>query len=167
MFCKKIAALAFLNPTIGADGYSDVERTFDYLFLQNQALFATYPKLQEFALYFQNEFLTKDANGNMTCNIFHIDDHRTNNDLEEWHKRVNRRLKDHSGGLWGFLRELQHENHKAEFEIESIELGRRLTPRDNNMIEREKNIARRKAQYIAGTMDVVTYNERLITNMAY
>ena len=96
-FVRRILALCFLNPTINAEGTSDVDIVFKKLFQKNPngtldinglyyLTLSRYPALQQFCEYFSQTYLVRDNHDqSMMFNVFHLEDHRTNNDLEAWH----------------------------------------------------------------------------------
>jgi hypothetical protein len=75
-----------LDPNL-VNGHSDVDDTFAYMADVSATgfyhdLHETYPALRLLCAYFMATFLGRDDNQNLTFNVFHLDDHRTNNDLE-------------------------------------------------------------------------------------
>ena len=46
----------------------------------------------------------------MMFNVFHLFDHRTNNDLEAWHRVWNNSIKNHRHGIWGIIEAFCEQN---------------------------------------------------------
>ena len=59
----------------------------------------SYPALNLLCVYFKATFLGRDDEGDLTFNVFHLDDHRTDNDLEAWHPV-------HVSRIYGHIRDI-------------------------------------------------------------
>ena len=172
-FVRRILALCFLNPTINAEGTSDVDIVFNKLFQKNPngtldinglyyLTLSRYPGLQQFCEYFSQTYLVRDNHDqSMMFNVFHLEDHRTNNDLEAWHRVWNNRIINHRHGIWGIIEGFQQENLIAERTLQSLQNGIEVSrPCRTKLLNREENMRRMKVQYL----DVTNYT---MNNMEY
>ena len=121
-------------------------------------------------------------------NVFHLDDHRTNNDLEGktqqsninihnwtikiisktiligWHHRMALELKAKSN-LWAFIRGIKEEHIAKEVEMRQILQGNIIKPRRLQQKQKEEILLRLKTLYIAGDLTPMQYNNNLSNRM--
>lgn len=164
---RRVYAFFFLDPTEDATEQSDVQTVYEHLSNDNNNgafynLHQNYPALRVYCTFFSDNFLQRDFNGNMMFNIFHLTNHRTNNDLECWHRGWNMKVKDHRRGFWGIVELIQKENTLSERTISTLQNGLPVARRKSNyLIDRENTMARIRSQYVNRIMTALEYNENM------
>ena len=110
-----------------------------------QGVIAAFPHLNEFVQYFDTFWMTCIEN----WNIFSLDDHYTNNDVEGWHYDFNQHLtrRGQALGFWPFVEMIGARvlvDNEAYLQLEN---GMQLTTRSPRSINQENNIKRMKILY--------------------
>jgi hypothetical protein len=120
------------------------------------AMFAV-PLLDQYVnVYFFNTWVST-AEKIQSFNVFTIDDHMTNNDLEGWHRGIHARFKGKEKHLFKYIECLQKEQLKNERELGQMLNGQQLTVRPKADVKRMAQRARQKALYVDGTLCASAY----------
>ena len=110
-----VTTIIFLDPTLDEDGtICNLVLAFDYLRDVNgfyRELYSTYPASNQFSEYYEDEYMQRRDNDSIICNVFHLDYHRTNNNLEGWNRYFNfEQDKKKLNGVYAKIEHFQHEN---------------------------------------------------------
>ena len=119
--------------------------------------------------YARQEHFTRDADGTMVSNLHHLtaDDHRTNNDLEGWHKVFNEMLHNHKHGIWGVLEKIQLEHQRSVRELGQVRAGALLSMKPIWMKKRILTFGRLKNLYDTGAMTALNFTKYASECLAY
>jgi hypothetical protein len=177
---RSLFGLAFLNPLpvaavlppagqVPIVGLSDVRLA--YQSLQGDADYAALvaalpPAFLTFMTYFTDNWMTTDAQIR-SFNVYHLDDHRTNNDLEGWHLRFLTLLRNQYG-FWAFIKSIQNEQRATEIVVAQSNAGQRIVRLPSRKIRaREAAMANMKELYLQGQMTRTVYLNNIVHYMPH
>lgn len=167
---KKFYTLAFLKPDrseaqIEDNEECDLVSVFNEISQQFMNLEGQFPnftnyQLTGFITYFTNTWMSN----RYRWNIFALDDHRTNNDLEGWHNHMNRNMK-RKNNLWSFIESIKIEQAAKEVEVNQILNGQVIAHQRREQRVKEEILKNQKAMYIANIVSPLQYNTNLALRM--
>jgi hypothetical protein len=102
--------------------------------------------IEQFITYFRQQWMVQQKE---TSNLFLIDDHKTNNDVEGWHTRMSLKI-NRKENLWKFINAIKTEQASKETEFIQIEHGADIVPQRRRQREKENRFAAMKVDYISG-----------------
>jgi hypothetical protein len=143
---KKLLALAFLPieavlPTFQQLLLTQVEAPF-----VNDAGEITDIRLRSFLEYVLNYWLRNDTRLRM-LNCFHRSDRRTNNDMEGWHFKIQKKLHTKHPNLWTFINGLKLIDYDAGLEEAQINIGAKIAIRCKKYRNKEDALKAMRSMY--------------------
>lgn len=119
--------------------------------------------VDQFINYFRQQWMVRYR---IICNLFLIDDHRTNNDLEGWHLHMNQ-IMHRKENLWRFITAIKNEQQFKEVEFIQIEHGNDIRPQRRRQKDKETRFAAMKVEYISGLLLPMAYLNHLSISMGH
>lgn len=167
---KKLIALAFLRCDrtvyqIEHNIESDVITVFAAICLQLEALVGVNideDDVNDFIEYFGNTWITYSHR----WNVFSIDKNRTNNHMEGWHLRMNKRIKANPN-LWQFIISIKVEQTAKEVEFNQMNNGAIQVPLTRRLKDKERRLASLKVEYNTANITPLEYNLRVSHMMGF
>jgi len=146
-FFKKLVALAFLPSNLIPSAFKSlVTNELEPPYCDAEGTIVD-TRLKAFLEYFINQWLVIGINLEM-FNCYHRDDRRTNNDLEGWHMKIQRKLQfKHHSNLWIFINNIKLIDHDAFLEETQINRGQLVKMRSSRYRQKELNLARMRGMY--------------------
>jgi hypothetical protein len=170
---KKFYALPFLNPNqtlvqqnVDPQAPADLDFCFGEVCTELRDLNlpeAPLKLVEEFITYYRQQWMERHR---LTFNLFGVDDHRTNNDLEGWHIRMSH-LIHRKENLWRFITAVKKEQQSKEVEFVQIEHGVDIMPQRARQREKEARFSNMKVSYIAGRLAPMAYLNNLSIFMGH
>lgn len=170
---KKFYALPFLNPDqtdaqLNANPPlpSDLDFCFGEICTELRATNlpeAPINLIEQFIAYYNQMWMVRYR---VTCNLYAVDDHRTNNDLEGWHIRMSLNIHKKEN-LWRFIRGIKKEQQSKEIEFIQILNGNDIAPQRLKQRNKENRFASMKVNYISGLLTPMLYLNNLSLSMGH
>jgi hypothetical protein len=132
--------LPYLRPEHVPIGRQQCAEGGDFL-----GIIAAHPALQQFLDYFDHQWITRIED----WNVFALEDHRTNNDVEGWHYEFNNRLTKHDRalGFWPFVELIGTRVDIDDEGYAQVMGGQLLASRSTQSIDRQESIMRMRSLY--------------------
>ncbi len=114
------------------------------------------PNMLEFLQYFNTQWFNNPNLPVAMWSVWQLDDHRTNNNLEGWHRYLNSELGAHEN-LWRFMLGLRKVQNNVENDEIQMQNNRHPAKRQKSDREKEDALRTLKASYIAGNIGTMNY----------
>ena len=137
--------LPYLKPEHVEIGRQQIVASADAVAVINE-----YPALNRFFQYFDNNWMNRIE----AWNVFALQDHATNNDVEGWHYEFNKHLTKANRALtfWHFVEMIGNRVTIDDESYEQLTGGQQLTSRSARSLSKENNITRIKLLYSSGSI---------------
>jgi hypothetical protein len=87
-------------------------------------------------------------------NVFELQDHRTNNDLEGYHHRLRERFTNRVTNFWGFMLFILKESYLQSAYLERMRGGEQVPGRRRKYRRNEEMIMRHRANLVADNIRI-------------
>jgi hypothetical protein len=127
--------------------YAEVSILFRALAVGPSPLKPTLAVINTFLAYFESNWM--ESQKRRLCNLFNVDDntHRTNNDIEGYHRKLNDDFKNKSN-LWTFIGQLKRQQLFKELEVEKLLRDRNPSRAPSRWaLQKERDLASAKILY--------------------